>query len=212
MRRQDRVERRQDYRYYLLNKPVGAVSARRDEEHPTVMDCFPPEQREGLFPVGRLDRNAQGLMLVTDDGRLNYRLLSPENHVAKTYLLWAAGELDGEKIARLESGLTIKGIRAPTQPASIEVLRTSTLGQIPEPIFENRLELAREHPDMPAFCARLTVTEGKRHQVKRMLRAVDCTVVYLQRQTFGPLKLDPSLQPGQFRPLTAEEVQNLRDV
>lgn len=196
-------------RYYHFYKPVGCVSACRDPEHATVLDYFPPEERPGLFPVGRLDRNAQGLMIVTDDGKLNHRLLSPENHIEKTYRLWAAGTPEGDWLERLASGVALKGLPEPTKPAGVSLLEQAALGALPVTVFENRRELARQHPELPAYCLSLTITEGKRHQIKRMLEAVGCTVVWLKRISIAGVVLDSALRPGEYRPMTAAELERL---
>jgi 16S rRNA pseudouridine516 synthase len=194
------------YRYYHYYKPTGCVSACRDAQHPTVLDDFPPQLREGLFPLGRLDKNTEGLLLITDDGKLNHRLLDPENHVEKEYLLWAAGALGAGELEQLATGVHLKGLPAPTRPAGVEVLRRSTLAQVPEPLFENRRALLEQQPELPATLLKLKLTEGKRHQVKRMLEAVGCTVVFLRRISFAGIALDPGLRPGQWRELTQEEL------
>lgn len=196
-------------RYFLLNKPAGCVSACKDAEHKTVMDCFPHEEREGLFPLGRLDKNTEGVLLITDDGKLNHRLLDPENHVEKEYLLWAAGTLGAGELEQLRCGVHLKGVPAPTRPAKAEVIKRATLAEIPEPLFENRVALAAEQPDMPAVQLRLWLTEGKRHQVKRMLEAVGCTVVWLRREAFAGIRIDEHLAPGAYRPLTDVELEGL---
>lgn len=196
-------------RYYHFYKPAGCVSACRDAEHRTVLDCFPPEQRPGLFPLGRLDRNTEGLLIITDDGKLNHRLLDPENHVEKQYLFWAAGELGSGELEQLEQGVHLKGLPQPTRPARVEMLERSSLGDIPEPLFPARRHLLEEAPETPAVCGYLWLTEGKRHQVKRMLEAVGCTVVFLRRVAFAGLRLDQALAPGEYRPLTREELDIL---
>lgn len=197
------------YRYYHFYKPTGCVSARKDAEHPTVMDYFPPEDREKLFPLGRLDKNTEGLLLVTDDGKLNHRLLDPENHVEKQYLFWAAGTLGAGELEQLRTGMTLKGLPEPTKSAKVEILRTARLADILEPLFANRAHLREETPDAPAVCGYLWLTEGKRHQVKRMLEAVGCTVVYLKRVAFGGIVLDERLRPGEYRPLDQNELAKL---
>lgn len=196
-------------RYYHFYKPAGCVSACRDAEHRTVLDCFPPEQRPGLFPLGRLDRNTEGLLIITDDGKLNHRLLDPENHVKKQYLFWAAGELGSGELEQLEQGVHLKGLPQPTRPARVEVLERASLGDILEPLFPARRHLLEEAPETPAVCGYLWLTEGKRHQVKRMLEAVGCTVVFLRRVAFAGLRLDQALAPGEYRPLTREELDIL---
>lgn len=196
-------------RYFLLNKPVGVVSACRDIEHRTVLDCLPTELREGLFPVGRLDKNTEGLLLLTDDGKLNRWLLEPENHVEKRYILWAVGKLLPEHKQMLETGLQVKGISEPLKPVKVTILTEKTLREVDAPIFENRISMVEETPEAPAFCAELTLTEGKRHQIKRMMEAVGCTVVSLKRVSFGCIMLEDSLPVGSFRPLAEEEITSL---
>ena len=193
------------HHYYHFYKPVGCVSARKDAEHTTVMDYFPSELRETLFPLGRLDKNTEGLLLITDDGKLNHRLLDPENHIEKQYLLWAAGTLGEGELNQLRSGVCLKGLPEPTKPARVEVLKQAKLADISEPIFENRRHLLEETPHTPATKCALWLTEGKRHQVKRMFEAVGCTVVWLRRTEFAGIALDETLSPGEYRPLNAEE-------
>ncbi len=195
--------------YYMLHKPQGYVSACRDREHPTVMDLFPEPERSRLFPLGRLDKNTRGLLLVTDDGKLNRRLLDPEGRVEKCYDLWATGQADPALCQALRQGLVLKGLPQPTRPARFQVLETGRLQDLAPVMFPNRLGLLEENPEAPVFHALLWLTEGKRHQVKRMLEAVGSTVVALQRIGFGPLRLDPALLPGQYRPLRPQELQAL---
>lgn len=169
------------------------------------MEFFPPEEREGLFPIGRLDKSTEGVLLVSDDGKLNHRLLDPERHMEKEYLLWAAGELGEPELEQLRAGVFLKGIPGPTRPARIEITERSILREIPVPLFENRRALAQEQPELTAVQLRLWLTEGKRHQVKRMLEAVGCSVVWLRREAFAGIRLDDCLQPGEYRPLTEDE-------
>lgn len=200
------------HRYYMLNKPAGCVSACRDREHQTVLDLFPAGERPGLFPMGRLDKNTEGLLLVTDDGKLNRLLLDPDNHIEKRYLLWAAGELSAEKQAALSTGLQVKGISQPLKPVTLQLLAHATLGALNVPVFANRQFMVTENPNQSAFCAEITLTEGKRHQIKRMLEAVGCTIVYLKRISFGGIALDNTLAAGEYRPLTSEECAMLKDI
>ena len=193
---------------YMLHKPAGPVCARTDREHPTVMDLMPTEAQR-LFPLGRLDRWSEGLLLITDDGRLNRRLLDPERHVEKEYFLWAAGEPSEAAVRAVEGGLRLKGLPAPTLPCNFEILGRGVIGEIAEPIFPIRRPLL-DAPDTPVFRARITLREGKRHQIKRMLEAVGCTCLYLRRDRFGPLTLDPALAPGEYRLLTEAEIRQLR--
>ncbi len=191
---------------YMLHKPAGLVCAVTDRENPTVMELFPPAPR--LFPVGRLDKYAEGLLLVTDDGRLCRRLLDPASHVEKGYFLWAAGDPAEEDCAVLRAGLRLRGLPGPTKPCRFELLSRTVISALPVPVFPVRRPML-DAPDTPVFSARIWLTEGKRHQIKRMLEAVGCTVVYLRRETFGPLTLDPALRPGRYRPLRESELAAL---
>ncbi len=193
--------------YYMLHKPAGLVCAKTDRENRTVMELFPPEE-QGLFPVGRLDKYSEGLLLVTDDGKLCRRLLDPESHVEKRYLLWAAGAPDEAACAAIRAGLRLKGLAAPTKPCRFEVDGRAVISALDVPVFPIRRPLL-DMPDTPVFRARIWLTEGKRHQIKRMLEAVGCTVLYLRREAFGPLELDPALAPGQYRSMTGSELAAL---
>lgn len=175
--------RYQQYHYYMLNKPQGVVTATKDNVSKTVMELLPLEIRKKLFPVGRLDKDTEGLLLLTDDGALSHRLLSPTNHVDKTYLVTIAKPLTFEACKSLEEGVEI-GESHPTRPAVVEILSDSQ-------IF-------------------LTIQEGRFHQVKRMLKAVDNEVTALKRISFGGLKLDETLKPGDSRELSELEVKLLR--
>ena len=167
------------YTYIMLNKPEGYVSATEDGKFPTVVELLPPEQQKiGLFPCGRLDKNTLGLMLLTNDGDTSHRLLAPKSHVTKTYAFRLKFPLSDEDIAALESGVDIGGYV--TAPCSVE--RTAE----------------RE--------GRITLTEGKYHQIKLMMEAVHNQVTYLERVTFGPLILDASLARGEWRYLTDDEI------
>ena len=193
--------------YYMLNKPAGPVCARTDREHPTVMELLPPEA-QALFPLGRLDRYSEGLLLITDDGKLNRRLLDPERHVEKEYVLWAAGDPTEADVRALEGGLRLRGLPAPTLPCRFEILGRDVISGIPDPIFPIRRPML-DAPDTPVFRARITLREGKRHQIKRMLEAVGCACLYLRRVRFGPVELDPGLAPGEYRLLTDAEIRRL---
>lgn len=173
----------QQYHYYMLNKPQGVVTATKDNVSKTVMELLPLEIRKKLFPVGRLDKDTEGLLLLTDDGALSHRLLSPTNHVDKTYLVTIAKPLTFEACKNLEEGVDI-GEAHPTRPAIVEILNKSQI--------------------------LLTIQEGRFHQVKRMLKAVDNEVTALKRISFGGLKLDESLMPGESRELSELEVKLLR--
>lgn len=177
------------YVYYMMNKPQGVVSATIDKNDPTVLDLLLPgipewERKREIVPCGRLDKDTEGLLLLTDDGALIHELLSPKKHVDKTYQVAIAKPLTTEQIQALEQGVDI-GEKNLTRPANVKVLEDYTI--------------------------LLTIHEGKFHQVKRMLQAVDNEVTALKRISFGPLKLDTELASGESRALTEEEVCMLRN-
>ena len=169
-------------RHVMLHKPAGLLTAARDKKQPTVMDLLPEVYASiGCMPVGRLDKDTTGLLFLTTDGELNHRLLAPGRHVDKTYLAEVDGTLNESHIAAFAEGLHLSDFDA--QPAKLEILAPN-LG-------------------------RVTVHEGKFHQVKRMFSAVGCEVVKLHRETFGSLTLDPNLPEGEWRELTEDELSAL---
>jgi 16S rRNA pseudouridine516 synthase len=169
-------------RHVMLHKPAGLLTAARDKKQPTVMDLLPEVYASiGCMPVGRLDKDTTGLLFLTTDGELNHRLLAPGRHVDKTYLAEVDGTLSERHITAFAEGLHLSDFDA--QPARLEILAPN-LG-------------------------RVTVHEGKFHQVKRMFSAVGCEVVKLHRETFGSLTLDPNLPEGEWRELTGDELSAL---
>ena len=176
------------YEYYLLHKPAGCVSATEDSRDKTVME-YVPKGRRGLFPVGRLDKDTEGLLLITDNGALAHELLSPKKHVDKTYYAVVQGCVTEEDVSRLAEGVDI-GEKRRTLPARLEIIKAQA-----------------EQSEI-----RLTICEGKFHQVKRMMEALGKKVTYLRRISMGPLELPSELAPGECRELTAEEVKKLRDL
>lgn len=173
----------QKYYYYMLNKPAGVVSATVDNHDKTVLDLLKDAPGKELFPVGRLDKDTEGLLLITNDGELSHNLLSPRKHVAKTYFVKTAEMITEEMAQKLETGVDIAEEKL-TLPAKVRIME------------EKAMEL--------------TITEGKFHQVKRMLVAVGNEVVFLKRLSMGSLKLDEKLLPGEYRVLTEEEIHNLK--
>ncbi|MBO5945100.1 MAG: pseudouridine synthase [Clostridia bacterium] len=198
--------------YYILNKPQGVITARRDPRHPTVMDLFPEEKREVLFPVGRLDKDTEGLLIITDDGRLNASLLSPQHHVKKTYLFYALGTLSEEVREEIEEGIKLYPTReVHSLPAEVTILGTLPISAIKEKLSPNDTKRSNRRPDTPVIYGTVTVTEGKKHQVKRMLMYGGCRIVYLKRLSMGNLTLDEALLPGEYRSLTEGELSLLRE-
>ena len=193
--------------YYMFNKPQGCVTARSDALHRTVMDCFPAELACKLHPVGRLDKDTCGLLIITDDGELDQRIMQPERHISKTYFFYAVGSIDGEKKKRLESGIPMAGFT--TREAVFRFEREYHIRELEGFMPAERRERYMKNPEGPAFSAYLTVFEGKKHEVKRMLEAVGCRIFYLRREAIGSLRLDPSLGEGEHRPLTEGELDLL---
>lgn len=192
--------------YYLLNKPLGCVTARTDAVHPTVMQLFPPDVRDTFHPVGRLDIDTGGMLLVTDDGGFDNRIMQPGVHVEKCYRIRAFGDLDAARIAALEAGIPLYGSGHLSCPAAVEVESRGKVRDM-EAMFPQKLrEQWMKNPDGPVITLRMTVTEGKKHQVKLMMRAAGCRVFTLERLRMGGLSLDPTLAPGEYRPLTPAEV------
>ena len=172
--------------YFLLNKPAGCVTATRDHLSETVMSFLPENRRDDLFPVGRLDKDTEGLLLITNDGQLAHELLSPRKHVDKTYFAVIDGEVKEEHKQLFLSGLDL-GDETLTMPAKLEISKSGETSEI-----------------------ELTIQEGRFHQVKRMFEAVGTKVTYLKRISMGPLMLG-NLQPGEVRVLTEEELEQLKN-
>lgn len=178
----------EEFVYYMLNKPAGIISASEDGREPTVVDLIAEPKRKDLFPVGRLDRDTEGLLLITNDGALSHRLLSPKHHVDKVYYAELSGILNESHAEEFSSGITLPdGLEC--LPADLKILSVS-----PE---DNTSE------------AEITVREGKFHQVKRMFSAIGAEVTYLKRLSMGTLRLDPALAPGEYRRLTSDEITSL---
>lgn len=190
--------------YYMFNKPQGCVTARSDAVHKTVMDCFPPELAEKLHPVGRLDKDTCGLLILTDDGDLDFKIMQPDRHISKTYFFYAVGTMTDEKISLLENGIPMAGFT--TKEALFSFGRKYRISELEGFMPAHRRERYMKNPNGAAFSASITICEGKKHQVKRMLEAVGCRIFYLRRDKIGALPLDSSLRQGEYRQLTEDEV------
>ena len=176
------------YEYYMLNKPAGVVSATEDRRDTTVIDLIKEKKRKDLFPVGRLDKDTEGLLLITNDGDLAHRLLAPKKHVDKVYYAKIDGMVTEEDVKRFAEGIDIGAEEEEmTRPAKLDIMKSAEESEI-----------------------RLTIHEGKFHQVKRMFLAVGKEVTYLKRERMGTLCLDENLKPGEYRLLTEEEIENVR--
>ena len=167
-------------RYLMVHKPAGCVSATHDPQHTTVLDLLPADEREGLHIAGRLDGNTTGLLLLTNDGQWSRRLTLPGNKLPKIYQVETAEPIGPEYSETFARGIYFAFEDLTTLPARLEILGSHS--------------------------ARLTLVEGRYHQVKRMFGHFRNRVTRLHRESIGPIRLDPALQPGQYRPLTAEEI------
>ena len=195
--------------YYMFNKPKDCVTARTDALSKTVMDYFPKEQRHILHPSGRLDKDTTGLLIITDDGMLTHRLMQPKSHVKKTYFFYAIGTLTDEKTKAIRSGITVKGMSESLMPADISMNWQGRITEIEDYLPDKKRESLLKNPAQQVFSGYITIAEGKNHQVKRMLKAIDCCIVYLHRVSIGGISLDTSLLPGCYRPLTDDELSSL---
>ena len=187
------------YTWVMLNKPAGYLSATEDGRGATVLDLLPQDlQRQGLFPVGRLDKDTEGLLLLTNEGGLAHELLSPKKHVDKTYYAKVSGKVTEEDVVKLAEGVDI-GEKDLTRPARLEILST----------WESGTESAEAGKNWESEI-RLTIHEGKFHQVKRMMEALGKKVTYLKRLSMGPLALPSDLPTGKYRSLTEKELELLK--
>ena len=173
------------FEYYMLNKPAGVISATTDKKEKTVVDLITNRKRKDLFPVGRLDKDTEGLLLITNDGELAHRLLSPKKHVDKVYYAKVKGVVTEVDVKTFAEGVPI-GQGEITLPSVLEIIVSDEISEI-----------------------KLTIQEGKFHQVKRMFLAVRKEVIYLKRLSMGSLVLDESLPLGAYRALTREELEQL---
>ncbi len=175
------------YIYLMMNKPGGVVSATEDNYDRTVIDLLSDEDKfYNPFPVGRLDKDTEGLLLLTNDGQLAHDLLSPKKHVDKTYYAEIEEEVTEDDVKAFAEGIILTNENYKTLPAVLEIIESG----------------------YPSTCL-VTIKEGKFHQVKRMFNAVNNEVIYLKRISMGPIKLDEGLKPGEYRHLTREELKLL---
>ena len=225
----------EEYSYYIFNKPAGILSASRDKKEKTVIDLIPQPRPRELFPVGRLDRDTVGLLLITNDGDLSHRLLSPGKHVPKTYRVMVRGRLPENAEQRFAKGIDI-GDEKPTAPAKYVYLgektaelvyqsvksgengrvedKTPELGCQAEKTVENGqnpVENGRGEEEAHLSEILLTLTEGRYHEVKRMISALGCEVVELERISMGGLELPGDLPRGGVRKINSEELKKLLD-
>lgn len=174
-------------RYFMLNKPEGVISATEDAEQKTVLELFPASERIGLAPVGRLDKDTVGLLLLTDDGALNHAMTAPRRHVDKLYRAFVSGELAEDAPEQFAAGVVLRDGTV-CRPAELRVI---------------------EQQDDGLTQVEVVLHEGKYHQVKRMIAALGGHVERLERLSMGPIMLDANLERGQYRALTEDEIQAL---
>ena len=175
----------EEFEYYMLNKPAGVVSATTDKNDKTVVDLITSKKKKDLFPVGRLDKDTEGLLIICNDGELCHNLLSPKKHIDKTYYVCLNDTLSKEAEDKVCKGVYIEK-DVMSMPATLERITDDKVY--------------------------LTIQEGKFHQVKKMFHGVGLEVTYLKRVSMGGLKLDEKLKEGEFRPLTKEEIEYLKGV
>jgi 16S rRNA pseudouridine516 synthase len=196
--------------YYMFHKPNGCITARQDLNSKTVLDYFDTEHNKGLFPVGRLDKDTEGLLLLTSDGEFCHRLMHPEKHVEKTYFFWALGAIDENAMERLLNGVSIGEDEDLAKATGLEMKEHGYYKDLKDRLQLIRPKRIKLDPNKQQVVAGLiTIDEGRKHQVKRMLKAVGCYVTYLKRVSIGNLVLDETLLPGQYRELTEEEIKEI---
>ena len=190
VKHEDKIIHYKPFVYIMMNKPAGVISATEDNHHKTVIDLLNNEYRTyDIFPVGRLDIDTEGLLLLTNDGVLSHNLLSPKKHVDKKYYVKIANSLSDDDIKMLENGIKLEE-NFVTKKAKVEIICNNS---------EKNENLVY-----------ITISEGKFHQVKRMFKAVNNEVLYLKRVKMGSLSLDEKLKLGEYRELTEEELNNLK--
>ena len=172
----------EEYRYYMLNKPAGVISATKDKLSDTVIEILKTENTKDLFPVGRLDKDSEGLLIISNDGKFTHNVLSPAKHVDKTYYVRLDKKPNDDEVSKIENGIDI-GDDKPCLPSKVKVIS-----------------------DDEAY---ITISEGRFHQVKRMFSAAGINVTYLKRISIGGLKLDESLAPGEYKKLSKEEINEV---
>lgn len=194
--------------YYMFYKPRGYLTACRDAHRPTIMQLLPPQLQQ-LHPVGRLDRDTEGLLFLTDDGRMDNQLLLPAAHVNKTYFFAAFGHLTDDAPARMQQGLFLPGETKQTAPARLSGLQTLPLQQCLAWLPANYKHRLLRFPTRAVITGTLQISEGRKHQVRRMIGACGAQVFYLKRHAIGGVTLDPQLNPGEYRPLLNAELKTL---
>lgn len=195
------------YHYYMFHKPFGCVTACRDDRYPVVMDYFKELNNPALAPVGRLDRETEGLLIITDDGKWNQKMTHPDYKKEKRYEFTALGILDAGRIAKLEEGVLLRGSDKLTSPAKIRVTETSVLKEVLPTLHpEIQAKTSHNRPEHPVVSGTIIITEGRKRQIRRMMKTVGCCVIALKRVAVDRICLDENLKAGEWRELTKEEI------
>ncbi|MEG0971941.1 MAG: pseudouridine synthase [Lachnospiraceae bacterium] len=192
---------------YEFYKPAGCITARNDKNEKTVFDYFQDVDTTGLFPVGRLDKDTEGLLLITNDGEFNHQLMYPDQHIEKTYYFWVAGVINEAGIRCIEQGLPI-GAGIVTKPGKIKIAEQGLYCELYHTMQEDGCkkttkDLLKQH----VTSGYITITEGRKHQIKRMFKQIGCYVVYLRRTAIGSLQLDEHLKKGEYRLLSEDALK-----
>lgn len=194
--------------YYMFNKPAGCITARKDEREKTVFDYFDDLNMEGIFHIGRLDKDTEGLLLFTNDGDFNNKLMSPKYHVDKKYFFIALGSISEYDKKTLENGVYIGKDEEITKPARLENVKRGLYNELEEELnLRKYYDINSDFHSQQIVYGYLTISEGRKHQVKRMLKSAGCYVIYLKRISIGALELDDSLAMGEYRELSDEEIK-----
>lgn len=197
----------EQFEYYMLNKPAGVVSATVDNNDRTVIDLIDSERKKDLFPVGRLDKDTVGLLIITNDGELAHSLLSPVKHIDKKYFARVEGIITEEHIKRFKEGLKLKDGTL-TKPAQLEIIKS---GNVKSDNAKSDNPKSENEKSSNISEVEITICEGKYHQIKRMIACVGGKVIYLKRLSMGRLELDENLREGEYRRLTEDEIKCLRN-
>lgn len=191
------------YHYYMFNKPCGCVTARKDEKHKTVMDYFKGVHNDMLSPVGRLDKETEGLLIITDDGHFNQMMANPEFKKKKVYEFIVFGNVDDDIKDKFEKGVYLNNSNILTAPAKLQVICRTDFGHYTEIKNDMPPELTEKiknnRPDNPVTFGKITIMEGRKRQVRRMFKAVGCYVIYLKRVQIEDIVLDENLKPGEWK-------------
>lgn len=201
--------------YLAMNKPSGYISARSDEKEKTIFDLIPKKLKDDytLFLVGRLDKDTEGLILLTNDGVFSHKVIHKDAGVKKVYRFYALGKLDKKKVKEMQDGMILEDSKEKvrTKPFKVKSLKSFKFKDAKKILPECSFQRIRkeQRPDSNVFLGEITLFEGKKHEVKRILKGLGCYVVYLERVRIGNLKLDKNLERRKLRPLSGKEIKKL---